>query len=152
MLISEFAVAAGLSVDTVRFYVREGLLAPGRGRKGGLRGYHEFGPRELRIAAGIRLGRELGLSIADIKAFIAQRRAEPASREQTVAMMQAHRTRLEARVRELQGLVAHLDDKIAWMRGEAAEPVPPRAPGPATRDAAAGASQADRANASANAR
>jgi MerR family transcriptional regulator, copper efflux regulator len=35
MLISEFARAAGLSRDTVRFYVRRGLLAPLAGNKGG---------------------------------------------------------------------------------------------------------------------
>lgn len=125
MLISEFAAATGLSVDTVRFYVREGLLSPKRGRKGGIHGYQEFGPRELRIAAGIRLGRELGLSIADIKAFIAKRRSEPASRADTVHMMQAHRVRMETRVRELQGLIAHLDAKIAWMQGDADEPAAP---------------------------
>jgi MerR family regulatory protein len=34
MLISEFARAAGLSRDTVRFYVRRGLLAPLAGNKG----------------------------------------------------------------------------------------------------------------------
>lgn len=121
MLISEFAATVGLSVDTVRFYVREGLLTPRRGRKGGSNSYQEFGPLELRIAAGIRLGRELGLSIADIKAFIAKRRMEPASRADTVHMMQAHRVRLEERMRELQGLIADLDAKIAWMQGKAVD-------------------------------
>jgi len=66
MLISEFAQASGLSVDTVRFYVRQGLLTPKRSSKGGLRGYQEFGPSEVRIAAGIRIGQALGLSLADI--------------------------------------------------------------------------------------
>jgi MerR family transcriptional regulator, copper efflux regulator len=35
MLISEFTRATGLSRDTVRFYVRRGLLAPLAGNKGG---------------------------------------------------------------------------------------------------------------------
>ena len=37
MWIAEFSEAAGLSVATVRFYVRQGLLTPGAGVAGGAR-------------------------------------------------------------------------------------------------------------------
>ena len=42
MLISEFARATGLSTDTVRFYVRRGLLKPLAGSKGGSKSLSDF--------------------------------------------------------------------------------------------------------------
>ena len=46
MLIGEFPKKAGLSQDIVRFYVREGLLAPQTGSKGG-RGYGRSSGRTM---------------------------------------------------------------------------------------------------------
>ena len=125
MLISEFAQASGLSVDTVRFYVRQGLLSPKRSSKGGIRGYQQFGTRDVRIAAGIRIGRALGLSLADIKFFIVDQRSRPTSIDSRIRLMEAHRMRLHERCTELQQLLAYMDKKIDWMKGVGDEPVWP---------------------------
>ena len=42
MLISEFARRTALSVDTVRYYVRAGLMTPQQGTRGGRNPYQEF--------------------------------------------------------------------------------------------------------------
>jgi DNA-binding transcriptional MerR regulator len=55
MLISEFARATGLTADTVRFYVRLGLLRPGAGALGGRHAYRIFGEPDVRAARAIRL-------------------------------------------------------------------------------------------------
>lgn len=125
MLISEFASASGLSIDTVRFYLRQGLLTPKRSSKGGAGGYREFGPDELRIAAGIRTGQALGLSLAEIKRFIVERRAAPRSAGKGIDVMEMHRERLHERLLELQRLLAYMDRKIEWMKGEGDEPAWP---------------------------
>jgi MerR family copper efflux transcriptional regulator len=125
MLISEFAKTSALSVDTVRFYIRQGLLSPTRSSQGGLRGYQEFGPDELRIAAGIRIGRLLGLSLADIKIFIVDGRSRPKSIESRVRLMETHRAHLQERLIELQKLLGYMDKKIDWMKGGGDEPVWP---------------------------
>lgn len=125
MLISKFAQASGLSVDTVRFYVRQGLLTPKRSNKGGLRGYQEFGPGEVRIAAGIRIGQALGLSLADIKFFIVDQRSGKRPKESRIRLMETHRRRLHERLIELQQLLIYMDRKIDWMKGIGNEPAWP---------------------------
>ena len=70
MMISEFARASGLSVDTVRFYARQGLLHPETGLKGGSRPYQMFSQADLDTARVIRLAQALGLTLKQIKAFV----------------------------------------------------------------------------------
>ena len=72
MLISEFARRAELSTDTVRFYVRKGLLAPGTGMKGGSNPYQIFSDQDLEAARMIRMAQGLGFSLREIAALAAE--------------------------------------------------------------------------------
>jgi molybdopterin-synthase adenylyltransferase len=72
MVISTFARESGLSVDTVRFYVRQRLLIPARGLKGGSRPYQMFSDADLETARVIRLAQALGLTLKEIKAFVGE--------------------------------------------------------------------------------
>src|SRR5689334_21206759 len=63
MLISEFARAANLSPDTVRFYVKLGLLRPEAGRRGGSNPYLEFSRADLARARLVQLARSLGFTL-----------------------------------------------------------------------------------------
>src|SRR5262245_43515391 len=69
MLISEFARATGLSRDTVRFYVRRGLLAPLAGNKGGSNPYQVFTNEHVQMARTIRMAQSLGFSLREIAAL-----------------------------------------------------------------------------------
>ncbi|WP_313603008.1 MerR family transcriptional regulator [Rhizobium sp.] len=60
MLISEFAKAAELPIDTVRFYIAKGLLKPERSLKGGSNPYQIFKPDDVTAARMIRLQQTLG--------------------------------------------------------------------------------------------
>ncbi len=66
MLISKFAKAAELSVDTVRFYVRLGLLKPEQSNKGGSRPYLLFSPSDLDRVMKIRILQALGYPLKEI--------------------------------------------------------------------------------------
>jgi len=55
MLISEFARAAGLTPDTVRFYVKRGLLKPLAGKKGGSNPYQVFTDEHVQMARTVRI-------------------------------------------------------------------------------------------------
>jgi len=66
MLISEFARAAGLTSDTVRFYVRRGLLKPLAGKKGGSNPYQVFTAEHVEMARAIRMAQSLGFSLREI--------------------------------------------------------------------------------------
>lgn len=63
MRIGEFAEAAGVSVDAVRFYERRGVLAPTPRTSGG---YRTFGPAELERVELARELQRLGLTITEI--------------------------------------------------------------------------------------
>jgi DNA-binding transcriptional MerR regulator len=74
MLISEFARAAEMSVDTVRFYVRKGLLQPETGMKGGANPYQIFTPEHVEQARMIRMAQGLGFSLREISALAGRAR------------------------------------------------------------------------------
>lgn len=141
MWIAEFSQAAGLNVATVRFYVRQGLLTPSAGMAGGARPYLEFSPRDLRIVAAVRAGQAMGMSLADIKLLMNERRA--GGRKVMLQTMVAQREKLGRQAKELAAMVRFIDAKISWLRAGAsgAPPEPPRV------GAAAGAKRASRARA-----
>ncbi len=63
MLISEFARATRLSTDTVRFYIRRGLLVPENNGKGGRNPYQIFTAEHVQTARLIRMAQSLGMSL-----------------------------------------------------------------------------------------
>jgi MerR family transcriptional regulator, copper efflux regulator len=115
MMISAFARASGLSVDTVRFYVRQGLLHPEIGLKGGSRPYQMFSQADLDTAQVIRLGQALGLTLKQIKAFVKELAPEERATPKILSFLTEQRNRLDRKVSELQRLIAFLDAKIVWV-------------------------------------
>ena len=87
MLTSEFARAAGLAVDTVRFYVRRGLLASSTTGMGGRNPYHRFTDADLATARVIRLCQSLGMSLDEIVGLNAERRKGDLTRERSLEIM-----------------------------------------------------------------
>ncbi|MFL9945863.1 MerR family transcriptional regulator [Paraburkholderia agricolaris] len=124
MWIGEFAKRTGLSVSTVRFYVRTGLLFPKVDSAGGSRPYMRFSEQDLRLAAAIRAGQTLGLSLTEVKSLIDGRRAGKAGDEKMLQMLVAQRKLLGHRVRDLNALIRFVDAKIIWLHAGKAGPAP----------------------------
>jgi MerR family copper efflux transcriptional regulator len=116
MLISDFARRAGLSRDTVRYYVRAGLLRPEVGAKGGRNPYQIFTAEHLLAAKVIRTSQALGMSLKEIAAMSEERRAGRNSVVKSVAILRAQRDRLADQEAQLQAMKAYLDAKIGWLR------------------------------------
>jgi DNA-binding transcriptional MerR regulator len=74
MLICELARETGLTTDTVRFYVRRGLLTPETNGKGGRNPYQVFTAEHVR-AKFICTAQSLGLSSKDLAAIGKERQA-----------------------------------------------------------------------------
>lgn len=115
MLIAEFAHATGLPRETVRFYVRRGLLHPEQGRKGGSRPYQIFGAKDVELARIIRVHQALGSSLTEIGAMIADYTAEPENPARTETLLTDHIARLERQRNEIDGMLAFLKAKLEWM-------------------------------------
>jgi MerR family copper efflux transcriptional regulator len=100
MLISDFAGATGLSRDTVRFYVRLGLLRPRTSDKGGRHPYHFFTAEDVQTAEVIRVGQSLGLSLKEIAALDTERRESGITGERLIEILSGQLAGLEAKARE----------------------------------------------------
>lgn len=120
MLISEFAKSAGLSVDTVRFYIDKGLLKPQRSAKGGSRPYQIFSDAELTAARMIRLQQSLGYSLAEIAALNQEYRSGARSDARTAEVLRKQIGKLEAKRQSIDSALAFLHAKLQWV--EAGKP------------------------------
>lgn len=116
MLISEFARAAGLPVDTVRFYVAKGLLKPERSRKGGSNPYQLFSRDDVTAAKMIKLQQALGYSLGEILALNEEYRAGEHSSERTVEVLETQIGRLEERKAALDQALSFLRGKVDWIK------------------------------------
>ena len=117
MLTSEFARAAGLPVDTVRFYVRRGLLAPETSGLGGRNPYHRFSEADVVTARFIRFSQSLGMSLEEIAAINAERQNGGVTRERGLQIMKGQLAQLEEKLMEFDALAGYLRAKIAWQEG-----------------------------------
>lgn len=109
MLISEFARRAALSVDTVRYYVRAGLMSPQQGSKGGRNPYQEFSEADVRVAEVIRFGQALGMSLKEITAVL------HAGEDSQLEILKQRRDDLRLRGEEMLRLSRYLEQKIEWI-------------------------------------
>jgi DNA-binding transcriptional MerR regulator len=114
MLISQFARAAGLSLDTVNFYVRRGLLTPETNGKGGRNPYRTFSEADVVTARFIRFSQSMGLSLGEIGAINIERQQGPISPGRSVEIMSAQLAQLETKLTEFGAMADYLRAKIAW--------------------------------------
>lgn len=124
MLISEFAKAAELPIDTVRFYVAKGLLKPERSAKGGSNPYQLFKPDDVTAARMIRLQQTLGYSLGEILALNEEYRLGAHSPERTLEILQTQIERLEERRAALDTALRFLRGKVDWIKAGKPEGAP----------------------------
>jgi DNA-binding transcriptional MerR regulator len=117
MLISEFVRRTGLARETVRYYVRFGLLQPQATNKGGRHPYLMFTDEDVHSADVIRVGQALGLSLRKIVELRKARRSGDLPRKKRIALMKDQLARLEAKSADLERLKTYVRAKIAWQQG-----------------------------------
>ncbi|MCM5557404.1 MerR family transcriptional regulator [Pleomorphomonas sp. JP5] len=124
MLIGEFAARTGLSPDTIRFYVRKGLLAPETGAKGGRNPYQIFSERDTSTARMIRFAQSLGMPLKEIAKIAAELQRQGLTPAREVELMDEALARLQRKAAELAELTDYLRAKRDWVaRGKpGAEP------------------------------
>jgi len=124
MLISEFAKVTGLSPDTVRFYIKRGLLEPETSQKGGRNPYQIFDEEHVRAARLIRMAQSLGMSLKEISAISEEHRKGLITRERSIEIMALQLARLEQKQAELDAMAGYLRAKLGWLRGGETGPEP----------------------------
>jgi MerR family transcriptional regulator, copper efflux regulator len=115
MLISELARQTGLSIDTIRFYEKQGLLDETHFRRAanGYREYNEVGLQRLNL---IKLGQAAGFTLSEMRHTIHAWETDQLSAEQKEHYMYAKLDEIEQKISALNEVKAYLREKIAHMR------------------------------------
>jgi Hg(II)-responsive transcriptional regulator len=114
LTIGQVARRAGVGVETVRFYERQGLLEEPARKASGYRQYDEEVVARLRF---IRRAKELGFSLREISGLLALRHDPTATRADVRRRAEAKIADIEAKVRDLQRMRDALLQLTATCRG-----------------------------------
>ncbi|WP_280189905.1 MerR family transcriptional regulator [Delftia sp. PS-11] len=122
LTITEVARRTGLSVDTLRYYERAGLIAPVARTPGGQRRY---AASDLDWIAFLLRLRETRMPIGQMKAFAQLRSAGSATAAERRQMLEQHLQQVLATIASLQQAATALQAKIVHYRGTEASLQPP---------------------------
>lgn len=106
--ISEVAEITGLSLDTLRWYEREGLTPRVERDSNGRRCYS---PRAVQLLRTLVRLRRTGMPIREMRTFARLAAEGAATHSQRLALLAAHRERVVARLAEFYDDLAALDEK-----------------------------------------
>lgn len=99
MTVSQLAKMLSIPADTVRYYVRTGLLTP---KKDPQNGYKYFDSQQQKKLQFILQAKSLGFSLADIETIMAQSQSGQSPCPQVREMMAARLTEIEQKITEMQ--------------------------------------------------
>ncbi|RJQ79201.1 MerR family transcriptional regulator [Pseudonocardiaceae bacterium YIM PH 21723] len=126
--IAEVAESSGLSIDTLRYYERIGLIDPPVRDSGGRRRYTDDDLRWIEFLNKIKL---TGMSIKTMREYAALRKFGDASAGRRKQIMLDQRTDVLSRIAELQSCLdvlnykidnyQRVEDRLAELRGDLTE-------------------------------
>lgn len=114
LTIGKVARSVAVSADTVRFYEKEGLLAPARKSAAGYRLYGDDTVRRLRF---IRHAQDCGFSLAEVRELLTLRAAGNACCTDVRSVALNKKLVIESRIRALQAMSRVLSELIAHCDG-----------------------------------
>lgn len=113
MLIGEVSRRTGLSIDTLRFYEKIGLIQPPARDDAGRRDYD---PEVLGWIGFLEQLNATGMKQADRVRYARLRQQGPATASDRRAMLEVHRDDIRRRLLQLQETLALMDRKIVAYR------------------------------------
>ena len=108
--IGKVAHAAGVSVDAVRFYEREGLIPPVQRTESG---YRDYSPETVRRLLFIRRAKETGFSLGEIRELLGLRRESGSSCTSVLTLAQEKLDLVRSKIRDLRRMEAALEGLVA---------------------------------------
>jgi DNA-binding transcriptional MerR regulator len=111
--IGQVAAEAGVTVDTVRFYERRGVLPAPRRRPSGYREYEQTTVERIRVARDLQ---RLGLSLDEVIAALHDHDTGTTDREEQLARLEAVVERIDTRITDLQATRRTIRDTIEQCR------------------------------------
>ena len=109
LTIGEVAKAADVGVETLRFYEREGLIAPPARRRSG---YRQYPPETVRRVRFIRRAKELGFTLKEIVDLLSMRVDADKSCAEVRALARAKISDIDRRITAL-ARMKHAMERLA---------------------------------------
>ena len=114
MQIGQLARQAGVAIDTVRYYERQGLLPPPRRRASG---YRDYDARDIARLRFIRRARDLGFSLQEIHDLLRLNENRGADRAEVRSLAQRRLDDIERKLRELEAMRTALANLVGHCAG-----------------------------------
>lgn len=112
LTIQQISQITGLSAHTLRYYERAGLMRQDVARDS-TNGYRTYGPEHIGWLNFIKHLRSSGMPIRDIQRYTELLRQGERTLPERVQLLKQHRARVEQHLREQQGYLAIISEKIA---------------------------------------
>ena len=122
MRIGDLANRAGLTVKTLRFYEKAGVLTPAARLPSGYRDYDETALARLRF---VKAAQAAGLTLAEVRQVIAVRDDDGPPCQHVTGLLDAHADDLDRRIAELTVLrtdITYLRDRASTLDPAACDP------------------------------
>lgn len=110
MTIAQASKQTNISLDTLRYYERIGLIPPIRRTQSGIRDYSE---EDLRWVEFVKCMRRAGLSIEVLTEYLRLFREGDRTLQKRRELLLEQRDQLEEKIAEMQETLGRLDKKIA---------------------------------------
>lgn len=121
MRIGKVSAAAGVNIQTLRYYERRGLLPePERGSSG----YRAYGPDTVKLVRFIKRAQELGFTLREIEDLL-QLRQSPHRGAEVRALAAAKVSDIEHRIRQLRAMRSALGGLVEACDCEGGAPTCP---------------------------
>lgn len=114
---AQMAAETGLSIDTLRYYERIGLLDPVRREASGHRSYSDADVRRVNFLKRVRA---TGMSIREMQHYVNLFREGDGTITARRAMLEAHRDVVQAQIADLHETLALLNTKISGYKQQEA--------------------------------
>ena len=111
---AEAAERSGFSIDTLRYYEREGILAPVARTAGGRR---EYTDDDLGRLGFLRCLRDTGMPIAQLRRY-GELSADDSTIPERVELLERHEATVTASIEALFRQRDRLQEKLDWYRAE----------------------------------
>ena len=114
----EVALAAGVNIQTLRYYERRGLLAEPPRRESG---YRMYGPDAVRLVRFVKRAQELGFSLDDVESLLQLAEGGPESCDSAQELARQKIAELDGRIEHLRAMRGALADLVRTCELPAAE-------------------------------
>ena len=109
LLIGKVAKLAEVSIDTVRYYEREGLLSPAQKNGAGYRLYNDEAVRRLHF---IKHAQHCGLALSEIRQLLELKRQDDSCCEDVRSLVIQKKLQLEHKIKSLKAMSRALSELI----------------------------------------